>query len=219
MRGAQTNAQTFSLSLSFFFFFWAAHKQAHFTDSHRPEYERRPVRSDPHWLKLSTVRSSRLRLTVSLEATAATNNRRLALPFSLLTAPTVYKTWQLSVLTCCYWRASNTGACASVPNQFGNDDRFSFFFLLFFKCPQIPFTSRPCLSSCFPAALSHSRSVCCRGPVGRGLIPSAWGFCQSLVPFCVMVLTERTPHLTPIELWGWAAGRPARANAAPCSAW
>lgn len=55
--------------------------------------------------------------------------------------------------------------------------------------------------------------------MGRGLIPSAWGFCQRLVPFCVMVLTERTPHLTPIELWGWAAGQPAQANAAPCSAW
>lgn len=72
------------------------------------------MRSDPHWLKLSTVRCSRLRLTVSLEATATTNNRRLALPFSLLTAPTVYKTWQLSVLTCCYWRVCNTGACTSV---------------------------------------------------------------------------------------------------------
>lgn len=104
-----------SLSLSLlFFFFWAAHKRAHFADSHRPEYERRPVRSDPHWLKLSTVRCSRLRLKVSLEATATTNNRRLALPFSLLTAPTVYKTWQLSVLTCCYWRVCNTGACTSV---------------------------------------------------------------------------------------------------------
>lgn len=68
-----------------------------------------------------------------------------------------------------------------------------------------------CSSLSFSLSMFHS----CRGPVGRGLIPSAWGFCQSLVPFCVMVLTERTPHLTPIELWGWAAGRPARANVAP----
>lgn len=32
----------------FLFFFGAARKLAPFTDSHRPEYERRPVRSDPH---------------------------------------------------------------------------------------------------------------------------------------------------------------------------
>lgn len=40
------------------------------------------------------------------------------------------------------------------------------------------------------------------GPAGRGLIPSVWTFCQRLVPFCVMVLTEWTPHLTPIEQMG-----------------
>lgn len=60
-----------------------------------------------------------------------------------------------------------------------------------------------CLSFLLSTLLS-GRGAC--GPVGRGLIPSAWGFCQRLVPFCVMVLTERTPHFTPIERWGWAAG-------------
>lgn len=55
------------------------------------------------------------------------------------------------------------------------------------------------------------------------------GFCRRLVPFCVMVLTERTPHLTPIEQGrrrrvtaaqgdtGWAGRQAAQGDAAPCS--
>lgn len=53
------------------------------SQTHTDKNERRPVRSDPHWLKLSTVsRSGRVRLTGSLAASAATDNRCLALPFS-----------------------------------------------------------------------------------------------------------------------------------------
>lgn len=136
----------------FSFFFLGACKSAAFTNSHRQEYERRPVRSDPHWLKLSTVsRPGAVGLTVSLAAPATTGNRCLALPFSPLTAPAVDETRQLSVLTCSRWWFSKVGAvllCAARSEP------------IYFKCPQIPFTSRPCPSSCLAAPLSRSRSVC-----------------------------------------------------------
>jgi len=101
--------------------------------------------------------------------------------------------------------------------QFGTGAIFLFFKMSSYTFSLLcsPFLPFSCLSLSLSFSLSmflSGRGAC--GPVGRGLIPSAWGFCQRLVPFCVMVLTERTPHLTPIELWGWAAGQPARANAA-----
>lgn len=116
------------------------------------------MRSDPQWLKLSTVsRSGRVRLTISLAATASTNNRCLALPFPLLMTPTVYKTWQLSAPTCSPWWFSNLEAvllCAACLEP------IVFVCLFFCKCPQIPFTSHPCPSFCFAAPLSPSFSVC-----------------------------------------------------------
>lgn len=175
-------------------------------------------------LRLSTVsRTSKLSLAVSLASTTTTTNH-LALPCPVL--PRLSLHWRLSVQACCSWLSRLAGHFCVRFNlergqctQFRNGGLF-----LFFKMPSstfsllssFPLLFLPLSSFSFSMFLS-SRGAC--GPVGRGLIPSAWGFCQSLVPFCVMVLTEWTPHLTPIELWGCAAGRPAQANAAPCSAW
>lgn len=123
--------------------------------------------------------------------------------------------WRLSVLTCWCWFGQQSMYASAV--QFGTEPVASVWNLRSFPFFLVyPPSSR--LPSCSCSVRVFRAWGAC-GPVGRGLIPSARGFCQSLVPFCVMVLTERTPHLTPIELWGWAAGRPARANAAPCSAW
>lgn len=162
-------------------------------------------------LRLSTVsRTSQLSPTVSLAATATTTNH-CTLPCPALPRPPLH--WRLSVLACCGWFF---GDGASSPQIW---DWWSF--PLFRNARIYLFPSCPLLSSHFPAALSLSpslslsfslstflsgRGAC--GAVGRGLIPSARSFCQRLVPFCVMVLTERTPHLTPIELRGWAAGQP-----------
>lgn len=125
----------------------------------------------------------------------------------------------------------STGGCLSWPADAGSGSRACMLALFslgqsqwhqFGTCGLFLFSLSTPPSSRLPScscSVHFSRGWGACGPVGRGLIPSARGFCRSLVPFCVMVLTERTPHLTPIELWGWAAGRPARANAAPCSAW
>lgn len=177
-------------------------------------------------LRLSSVSgSSQLSLKVSLAVTTTTTNH-YTLPCPALPRPSLH--WRLSVLPAA---RSLEQQCISCVREFIWDGASAtnlelVVFSSFFP-PKMSSSTFSLLSSslfCFPASLSFSLSVFLSGrgacgPVGRGHIPSAWGFCQRLVPFCVMVLTERTPHLTPIELLGWAAGRPAQANAAPCSAW